>query len=61
MDSTYYQTVRDLEARGVDDEYITGWACGYLRNPKREEQRLSERYEAGYADGCTGSVASAEV
>ena len=36
---------------GVDDEYIQGWQSGFLGNPKREEQRLTEAYEAGYTDG----------
>jgi hypothetical protein len=26
-------------------------AGGYLQNPKREEQRVTEDYEAGYGDG----------
>jgi hypothetical protein len=40
-----------MEQMGVDDEYIQGWQCGFLQNPKREEQRLTEAYEAGYSDG----------
>ncbi|MCG5531033.1 hypothetical protein LRD18_09130 [Halorhodospira halochloris] len=59
MDQTYYTTIRDLEQRGVDEDYINGWAGGYLRNPQREEQRLTERYEAGYADGSAGNTDSA--
>ena len=26
-------------------------SAGFLQNPKREEQRVTEAYEAGYADG----------
>lgn len=51
MDKTYYDTVDKLEKAGVDREYINGWACGWLHNPKREEQRLTDAYNAGYEDG----------
>lgn len=51
MDQTYYDAVTKMEQMGVDDEYIQGWQAGYLQNPKREEQRLTEAYEAGYTDG----------
>lgn len=40
-----------MEKAGVDAEYLQGWQGGYLVNPEREEQRLTEAYEAGYADG----------
>lgn len=51
MNQTYYDMVTKMEAAGVDPEYIQGWQGGYLINPKREEQRLTEAYEAGYEDG----------
>ncbi len=51
MDQTYYDAVTKMEQMGVNDEYIQGWQAGYLQNPQREEQRLTEAYEAGYADG----------
>ena len=51
MSNIYYETIDQMEKKGVDPEYINGWACGFLHNPKREEQRLNEVYEAGYADG----------
>jgi hypothetical protein len=51
MDQTYYDAVTKMEQMGVKDEYIQGWQAGYLQNPKREEQRITEAYEAGYADG----------
>ena len=51
MDQTYYDAVTKMEQMGVDDEYIQGWHSGFLGNPKREEQRLTEAYEAGYTDG----------
>lgn len=56
MDKTYYETVDRLERLGVDWEYIQGWVGGYLGNPKREEQRLTEAYSAGYEDGCNKST-----
>ncbi len=59
MDRTYYETLRALEEQGVDNDYISGWIGGYLRHPKREEQRLTSRYEAGYADGLEGRTESA--
>ena len=51
MGNQYYETIDAMEKAGADREYINGWACGYLHNPKREEQRLNEQYEAGYTDG----------
>jgi len=51
MNQFYYDAVTKMEQMGVDDEYIQGWQCGVLQNPKREEQRLTEAYEAGYSDG----------
>lgn len=57
MDQTYYDTVTKLEREGIDPEYILGWQGGYLRNPAREEQRVSEAYSAGYADGLERTTA----
>ena len=51
MDQTYYDSIDKLEKMGVDSEYIQGWVGGYLENPKREQQRVTEAYEAGYEDG----------
>ena len=51
MNQFYYDAVTKMEQMGVDDEYIQGWQAGFLQNPKREEQRVTEAYEAGYADG----------
>lgn len=51
MDSTYYDTITKLEEMGADPEYINGWAGGFVLNPPREEQRVTEAYEAGYEDG----------
>ncbi|MBD3620128.1 MAG: hypothetical protein HUJ28_11720 [Chromatiales bacterium] len=51
MDQTYYDTTVAMEKAGVDAEYIQGWQGGYLHNPEREEQRVTEAYSAGYEDG----------
>ena len=51
MDKIYYETIDRMEKQKVDPDYINGWASGFLHNPKREEQRVSEAYEAGYAAG----------
>lgn len=51
MSNAYYETINTMEKTGVSPEYINGWACGYLHNPKREEQRVNDAYEAGYTDG----------
>ena len=51
MDQTYYDAVTKMEQTGVDEQYMLGWMEGYLRNPKLEEQRVTEAYEAGYEDG----------
>ncbi len=47
----YYETIDQLEKMGADREYIQGWIGGYLGNPLREEQRLTDAYQAGYEDG----------
>lgn len=51
MNNVYYQTIDKMEQANVSREYVVGWASGFLNNPKREEQRLNEAYEAGYTDG----------
>ncbi len=51
MNSTYYETVNQLENMGVDPDYLQGWVGGYLGNPQREEQRVTPAYSAGFEDG----------
>jgi hypothetical protein len=48
---TYYNAVKKMEEIGVDPEYLQGWMAGYLSNPEREEQRVTETYTSGYEDG----------
>ncbi len=55
MDQTYYNAVTEMENMQVDREYALGWMGGYLQNPMREEQRVTEAYEAGYNDGGSGN------
>lgn len=51
MTKTYYEMIDTMEKQGVNPEYINGWASGHLHNPKREVQRITQAYDAGYADG----------
>jgi len=51
MDQTYYDTVSKMENDGISAEYMDGWMSGYLQNPEREEQRVTDAYSAGYEDG----------
>jgi hypothetical protein len=49
-----------MEKKNVDREYIQGWSGGFMGNPKREEQRLTEAYETGYADGANQNTSNYE-
>jgi len=60
MDKMYYETIDKLEKMGVDREYIQGWIGGFLANPKREEQRTTDAYDAGYEDGQARETGNAE-
>ena len=60
MNKSYYETVDKLEKMGVDRDYILGWVGGYLENPEREEQRVTDAYEAGYEDGKNQVTDNAE-
>ena len=52
--NVYNETIDQLEKLGIDQDYIQGWVGGYLRNPEREEQRVTGAYKAGYEDGQGG-------
>jgi len=56
MDQEYRDAVTKMEEANVQDEYILGWQGGYLGHPIREEQRLTEAYQAGFKDGGDKSV-----
>ena len=60
MDIGYYATVDHLEKLGINKDYIQGWVGGYLGNPEREEQRVTDAYKAGYEDGQGGVTAKAQ-
>ncbi len=51
MNQIYRDATTEMEAENVQQEYILGWQGGYLGHPLREEQRLSDAYQAGYDDG----------
>ncbi|MCF6336638.1 MAG: hypothetical protein L3J84_01620 [Gammaproteobacteria bacterium] len=51
MNEDYYAAIEKMEKANVSREYIVGWASGFLQNPKVEEQRVNDAYEAGYVDG----------
>ena len=50
-----------MQKKHVDPEYINGWASGFLHNPKREEQRVSEAYDSGYAHGLEKNTGGFEA
>ena len=54
MNQFYYDAVTKMEQMGVDDEYIQGWQCGFLQNPKREEQRVTAAEAAPRAGRRSG-------
>jgi len=56
MNQAYRDATTQMEEMKVEDEYIVGWQGGFLGHPQREEQRLTEAYEAGYADGSNRST-----
>lgn len=61
MSSAYYEAIDRMQKRNVDPEYVNGWAAGFLHNPKREEQRVNEAYEAGYAHGAEKNAGGFEA
>lgn len=58
MDQTYYDAVNKMEEMNVDREYQLGWMAGYLDNPEREEQRVTDAYSAGAEDGASKNTAN---
>jgi len=51
MNQAYRDATTKMEEMNVNPEYILGWQGGYLGHPKREEQRVTEAYDAGFEDG----------
>ena len=60
MNQQYYDGTVKLEKMGVDPDYILGWQGGFLGNPQREEQRVTDAYSAGYDDGKNKSFDQAD-
>jgi len=56
MNREYYDATVKMEEAGTDNEFLLGWQCGYLCNPEREEQRITEAYEAGYEAAKEGDA-----
>jgi hypothetical protein len=50
-DQDYRDATTKMEEMRVEPDYLLGWQGGYLGHPKREEQRVSDAYDAGYTDG----------
>ena len=56
MNQAYREGTTKMEEMNVNPEYVLGWQGGFLGHPMREEQRLTEAYEAGYKDGSEKST-----
>ena len=56
MNQEYRDAISKMEEMGVQADYILGWQGGFLGHPQREEQRLTEAYQAGYEDGSARST-----
>jgi hypothetical protein len=61
MSSAYYEAIDRMEKKKVDPDYINGWASGFLHNPKREQQRVGEAYDTGYAHGLEKNTGGFEA
>ena len=59
MNMVYYETIDKLEKMDTNPDYVQGWVGGFLGNPQREEQRVTEAYSAGYEDGQNKTIDSA--
>ncbi len=51
MNQAYRDAIAQMEEMKVQAEYVLGWQGGFLGHPLREEQRITEAYQAGYDDG----------
>ena len=51
MNQAYRDAIAQMEEMNVQAEYVLGWQGGFLGHPLREEQRITEAYQAGYDDG----------
>ena len=60
MNQAYRDATTQMEELGVKPEYILGWQGGFLGHPKREEQRVTDAYTAGFEDGQEKNVGKFE-
>lgn len=60
MNNTYYDAVTKMDTMNINPDYKQGWIGGYLHNPEREEQRVTEAYSAGYEDGQNQDLSQLE-
>ncbi|HEY5739658.1 MAG TPA: hypothetical protein VIW27_08025 [Gammaproteobacteria bacterium] len=51
MNQAYRDAIAQMEEMNVQAEYVLGWQGGFLGHPLREEQRITEAYQAGYDYG----------
>ncbi len=56
MNQAYRDAISQMEEMNVQAEYMLGWQGGFLGHPLREEQRITEAYQAGYDDGQAKST-----
>jgi len=56
MNQAYRDAISQMEEMNVQAEYVLGWQGGFLGHPLREEQRITEAYQAGYDDGQAKST-----
>lgn len=56
MNQDYRDAITQMEEMNVQEDYLLGWQGGFLGHPLREEQRVTEAYQAGYDDGREGST-----
>lgn len=50
----YHAALKTMQEAGASPQYCHGWASGVLENTPLEEQRVTDAYTAGYADGQAG-------
>lgn len=56
----YHTTIAEMEKNKVQRDYIQGWIGGFMGNPKREEQRVTGAYDAGFEDGANKNTSNYE-
>ena len=56
MNQAYRDAITQMEEMNVQAEYVLGWQGGFLGHPQREEQRVTDAYQAGYDDGQAQST-----